>query len=197
MLPLVQSPMQHFPPGRIRIAEWRSRWSLRQQYISCVIPYSAEEASKCSRRFCLLYKALETEASLAGKINLWNMKPKVHLLQELVEYQSFQHGAPRHFWCYRDESWCGWWAKASLRRGGANNAATAATRFLQRFRILDPELVWPLLRKHWCCCLLCVVLTGARLFIKEQGSYKVKTIWAKSTIFFEFAHLQVYLFMSA
>jgi hypothetical protein len=112
-----------------------------QQYISCVIPFSAEEASKCSRRFCLLYKALQTEASLAGKINLWNMKPKVHLLQELVEYQSFQHGAPRNFWCYRDESWCGWWAKASLRRGGANNAATTATRFLQRFRILDPELV--------------------------------------------------------
>jgi hypothetical protein len=85
-------------------------------------------AEEC-RRFCALYESLQN----ASPFPLWHMKPKLHLMQELIEYQSFEHGNPRHFWCYRDESWCGYWAKASKRRGGANTSSTTARTFLLRY----------------------------------------------------------------
>jgi hypothetical protein len=96
--------------------------------------YEAAAASSLCRRFCILYAALGAAAVAQNTPSLWQFKPKVHLLEEMVEYQSFQHGSPKHFWCYRDESWCGWWAKASKRRGGANLAASTALRLLTRFR---------------------------------------------------------------
>ena len=102
-------------------------------------PYDSDAASLFCRQVCILYSALHVEATNKGKPNLWDMKPKVHLFQELIEYQSVVMGNPRHFWCYRDESWCGYWAKASKRRGGANTVAMTAERFLDRYRALEQD----------------------------------------------------------
>ena len=100
------------------------------------LPYDAESAAAFCRRFCILYSTLSKEATANNKSLLWQLKPKLHLLQEMVEYLSQEHGSPRHFWCYRDESWCGFWARSSKRRGGANTVDTTAERFLNRYRAL-------------------------------------------------------------
>ena len=99
-------------------------------------PYNGETTSLLCRQCCVLYSALHSEATAKGKPNLWDLKPKVHLLQELIEYQSVELGNPRFFWCYRDESWCVFWAKASKRRGGANTVSMTPERFLNRYRAL-------------------------------------------------------------
>jgi hypothetical protein len=84
-----------------------------------------------------LYQALSLEAEAAGMDYMWSLKPKVHLMIEMIQYLSYYHGVPSEFWYYRDESFCGYWAKASHRRGGANNPATTVERFLQRYLALE------------------------------------------------------------
>jgi len=127
-------------PHNKTVAELFKQLFMLQQLVGGSVRFSAEAASTCCRKFCVLYSALAAEATAGGK-ELWQMKPKVHLLQELIEYQSWEHGCPRHFWCYRDESWCGFWARCSKRRGGANHASTTAERLLSRYRALDPHVV--------------------------------------------------------
>ena len=100
--------------------------------------YAKDEAVAHCRKFCILYASLGEEAKAKGK-DLWQPKPKMHLLQELVEYQSPQWGSPRLFWCYRDESWCGFWARASTRRGGPDSAAATAARMLDRYRAFEDD----------------------------------------------------------
>lgn len=106
-----------------------------QLLISGAVAWSAEVCVGHCRRFCLLYKALQDEAGPHSI--LWQLKPKLHLLQEMIEFQAIALGCPADFWCYRDESFCGFWAKASHRRGGANRPATTTERFLNRYRALD------------------------------------------------------------
>lgn len=100
------------------------------------VPFVHEDAKAECLKFCILLSALR---NLKIDSNVWQFKPKLHMLQELIEYQSFERGNPRHFWCYRDESWCGMWARAAHRRGGASNAGTIAERFLTRYRAMNPE----------------------------------------------------------
>lgn len=111
-----------------------------QELVAGTMPYNKHDATKACVDFCILYNALEVEATSNNQDFLWNFKPKGHLLQELVEYQSWEHGSPNLFWTYRDESWCGNWARHSKRRGGANTATISAKRFLDRFRALAPDL---------------------------------------------------------
>lgn len=111
--------------------------SLQRLISGNVKPFSSAQASLLCRQVCVLYTALHQEMVAKGKPLLWDLKPKVHLFQELVEYQAVALGNPRDFWCYRDESWCGFWARASKRRGGANSASMTPLRFLNRFRALE------------------------------------------------------------
>lgn len=104
-----------------------------------VEPYDKPSAEELSRRFCVLYCVLAEEALAQGKDKLWQPKPKLHLLQEMVEYQSQLWGSPRNFWCYRDESWCGFWARVAHKRGGAANAAATAERMLDRYRAKEND----------------------------------------------------------
>ncbi|CAE7536543.1 unnamed protein product [Symbiodinium sp. KB8] len=107
---------------------------LLQTMVSCSSePWDSAKASAHCRQFCTLYHAVQQQSTWP----LWHMKPKFHLFQEMVEYQSVVYGNPRTFWAYRDESWCGYWAKASKRRGGANAASTTAVSFLKRFLAMD------------------------------------------------------------
>jgi hypothetical protein len=94
--------------------------------------YDKDSASQHCRRFCILYCTLQQEALAQDKIYMWQPKPKMHLFQEMVEYMSFEWGSPRHFWCYRDESWCGFWARASTSRGGPKTAGATTARLLKK-----------------------------------------------------------------
>ena len=109
-------------------------WTLQLWVSGSKGKYNSEIAAAHCRRFCLMYEALR--ASGKGD-NLWQFKPKLHLLQELVEYQSHDYGSPRLYWTYRDESWCGFMAKANKRRGGCSVSSTIAFRFLQRYRAMQ------------------------------------------------------------
>ena len=98
------------------------------------VPYQAERAAQKCKRFALLYTALEKEAldhedSLALRI-----KPKLNLLQELLEYTALDAGSPSRYWTYMDESWGGWLATTNARRGGANNPSQVSLNLIQRFR---------------------------------------------------------------
>lgn len=108
-----------------------------QHFVGGSLPWCAAQCAEHCRRLCTLYAALQEEAREAGNYLLWHMKPKVHLLQEMIEYQAEVFGNPAEYWTYRDESWCGYWASCSRRRGGANSAARTTERFLNRYRALD------------------------------------------------------------
>ena len=108
-------------------------FALQQWVAGSLGPYDFSKASEECRRFCVLYQSLQSQAIFP----LWHFKPKIHMMQEMVEFQSEEHGNPREFWCYRDESWCGLWAKASKRRGGHNTPGTTARTFLLRYLALE------------------------------------------------------------
>ena len=99
-------------------------------------PYPASQAADLSRRVALLYTGLEMEAVAKGNTYSWRVKPKLHLMQELIEYQCQQSGSPCQYWTYKDESWGAWLAAASVRRGGRKTAWGVALSSLLRFRYL-------------------------------------------------------------
>ena len=124
-------------PHNTTVAALFSKLVSLQSMVSGTALFQKDAAALLCRQVCVLYGALHESMLAQGSPNLWDLKPKVHLLQELVEYQAYVHGNPRNFWCYRDESWCGFWARASKRRGGANSAAMTPDRFLNRHRALE------------------------------------------------------------
>ena len=102
------------------------------------VPFNREAGATLCRKVCVLYQALAEEATKQHK-PAWVQKPKLHLLQELMEYSTFDLGSPQNFWTYRDEAWVGWLGKAAHRRGGQDTPTCAATRALQRYRALASE----------------------------------------------------------
>lgn len=99
-------------------------------------PFDSAALATASRELCVLWTALEENAEQRNK-KLWPKKPKVHLFQELCEYQAETLGTPELFWTYRDESWCGHMAVASKRRGGLKHAQTVPERLLERYRAMQ------------------------------------------------------------
>ena len=84
---------------------------------------------------------------LKGDTLSWRIKPKMHVFQELVEYQCQSGASPSDFWTYKDEDWGGCVAKMGARRGGNSNPCTIAKKVLTRFRCLVTEkavLSWAL-----------------------------------------------------
>jgi len=57
-------------------------------------PYDAEGASSLCQRVALLLLGLEMEALHAGATFRWRTKPKVHLMEELIEYQTCSTWCP-------------------------------------------------------------------------------------------------------
>ena len=103
---------------------------------AATFPFDADRLAMYSRRVCLLWKALSEEQEGQGNLNNWRIKPKMHLFQELCEFKAARFGSPELFWCYMDESWCGFMATAAKRRGGRNPAAAVPERLLNRFRAM-------------------------------------------------------------
>ena len=80
--------------------------------------FDAELGRQSCMHFCELYGALEREAERNQQI-AWKAKPKMHMFQELAEYQSFEIGNPAGFWNYMDEDYMRFVAGLAFRRGGA------------------------------------------------------------------------------
>ena len=58
----------------------------------------------------------------ASDDNLWKLKPKMHMVQEMCEVQSELPGNPREFWACRDESFMGVVSSMAHSRGGSATA---------------------------------------------------------------------------
>ena len=93
--------------------------------------WNHDAAAEACRRFCVLFHALSREAA-ARDPRHWKMKPKMHLFQELAEFQTAELGHPARYWTYQDESSVGVVAKMAMSRGGARSAASAAKATLLR-----------------------------------------------------------------
>ena len=97
--------------------------------------YNVPLGKDTCHHFCVLYASLNAEARRSDpNTKLWKMRPKIHLFQELAEYQTQYLGNPRTFWNYRDEDFVGWLAKLATTRGGARGAAAAAAGVMNRYR---------------------------------------------------------------
>ena len=98
-------------------------------------PYPAQAAADECQLLCDKFLALNLEARHMGRDKHWKMKPKLHLLQELLQFDCLRTGqSPRLFWTYLDESWGGVVANIAARRGGKKSAASVATAVMQRYR---------------------------------------------------------------
>ena len=103
-------------------------------------------AASASRKYCALATALRTQALAADENSkFWKCKPKMHMLQELVEYTCMERGSPAGFWTYADESWCGWLKRRGHSRGGRFVPEAHAERLLHRYRALH-QITSPSLR---------------------------------------------------
>lgn len=89
--------------------------------------FSAQSLREHSRKFAILYVAMET---LACDKQKWHVTPKLHLFQELCEETGT---CPSLTWTYRDEDMGGTMMQLDRHRGGSNNITASATSTLHRF----------------------------------------------------------------
>jgi hypothetical protein len=117
-----------------------SRWDTiaemfdRLHQIMCCMAnpdYDHDTAGRLSREFCLLYTALEARTPE----DQWRIKPKMHMMQEMLEYTAVRFGNPADFWTYTDERWGGTEAKAAKRRGGQLTPHDSGLKLLNNFRL--------------------------------------------------------------
>ena len=74
------------------------------------------------------------EGSLGARgIGFWRTKPKLHLLQEILEYTALEAGSPSRYWTYMDESWGGWLATTGGQERRGQQPFPSLTE-------LDPEI---------------------------------------------------------
>lgn len=100
-------------------------------------PYPAQQAAADCVKMCEILLALHLEAVSLGRDKHWKRKPKLHLLQELLEYDCVQsQQSPKTFWTYLDERWGGEVAKIASRRGGKKTASLIAVSLIHRYRAL-------------------------------------------------------------
>ena len=97
--------------------------------------WNPEVAERSCREFLVLYRYFNTLAETTGK-DLWRLKPKIHLMQELFEYQGHQAGNPRNFWTYRDESFVGFLGTMAHPRGGKHTVASVPVACMNKYRAL-------------------------------------------------------------
>lgn len=97
--------------------------------------FDADLCSELGNQFLVLYTNLVKEAEEEGH-KWWLMKPKFHLMAELVSGQTYELGNPAHFWCYLDETFVGLVSKLASSRGGQRTAVTTPTNVLRKYRSL-------------------------------------------------------------
>ena len=98
-------------------------------------PVNHKAIAETCNRLCLMYSSLGDGTDVKG--SSWRVKPKFHMMCELCEYQVETFGSPEEFWAYADESFVGFVAEFSCRRGGAANATRTSEHVMDRFRALS------------------------------------------------------------
>ena len=86
-----------------------------------------------SRKFCILYSALESTVPAESK--RWRMKPKFHQMQELCEESTTN---PASNWCYRDEDFGGSMSAFCRVRGGRATPQVIGRNVLMKFEARHP-----------------------------------------------------------
>ena len=114
---------------------------LRLAVVVSTQPYDFAAACTACENVCRLYVALEQSALAAGDDLSWRVKPKLHMMQELIQHVGVEFGSARDFWTYQDESWGGWLSNCAARRGGAKFAGTVAFGLLQRYRAVVNDVL--------------------------------------------------------
>ena len=89
--------------------------------------------SEACQEFCIFYQSLVQEKT---SNNAWFFKPKIHMMQELLEVQVFSQGDPALYWTYMDEDFMGFIAGMASSRGGPRNAASVPASVLLRYSAL-------------------------------------------------------------
>ena len=122
--------------GRTRAGLFEHLHTLATHVAAHVYDHAAAIVS--CRRVCALATALEAEMLRQDpRSKRWRVKPKLHLLQEMIEFTAPDRGSPSEFWTYYDESWCGWLSRTGHSRGGPFVPERHAERLLHRFRALE------------------------------------------------------------
>ena len=98
-------------------------------------PVDFRACADACRRLCLLYGSLNPKAKETQ--DSWRVKPKFHMMCELCKHQIEEFGSPSYFGAYADESFAGFIAEFSHKRGGAANATSTSEGVLNRFRALS------------------------------------------------------------
>ena len=101
-------------------------------------PVNAKAIADTCQRLCLMYASLGDGSDDAS--SPWRLKPKFHMMCELCQYQVEMFGSPEEFWAYADESFVGFVAEFSERRGGSASASTSCEIVMNRFRALSMTL---------------------------------------------------------
>lgn len=94
-----------------------------------VSTFNKQKLLKTADSFCLQYSAL-FQWALDHGINRWPIKPKFHLMQEMI-FEA--EDALSKTWTYQDESWGGLMASAAKRRGGKYSLIAFGKSSLLRF----------------------------------------------------------------
>ena len=97
--------------------------------------WDSDLAATLSMRLATLYRELCDDCQENG-IDMWRMKPKLHMVQEMLEYQSKELGNPRGYWEYLDEDFVGNIAKIAMRKGGGNTHKACSMNTMDRYRAL-------------------------------------------------------------
>lgn len=96
-------------------------------------PFDKRHASESAKSFLLLYAQVSKDTAE----DLWKIKPKFHMMQELAEFQTESSGDPSRFWAYADESFVGAVGKIAFSRGGKRLADTTPRNVIAKYRGLD------------------------------------------------------------
>ena len=77
---------------------------------------------------------LERKAVANADVTGWRVTPQLHFMQELIEHQCLETGAPCQCWTYKDESGGAWLGKVAMKRGAKTVASSLAVSVINRFR---------------------------------------------------------------
>ena len=61
-------------------------------------------------------------------------------MEELIEYQTVEHGSPCEHWAYKEDSWGMWLSHVNAKRGGQQTGWGVALSSLVRFRYIVHKL---------------------------------------------------------
>lgn len=99
--------------------------------------WPAADVAAAGRKLMLLYSALRAEQANIGAYTMWQLKPKFHLMLELVEFVALEHGSPKDYWTYADEDFGGWLAALARRRGGHRTPVAVALKLLNNATCIE------------------------------------------------------------